>query len=275
MFEARGPVDPELGLVALVARQQVALARWQQDLEESKAALSVLLAGCAEGWPKTAVPGVEHLEGKDAIHTRMRHLTVSCQWEASSFAPGGTQSAASLPASRVLDEEAMSRGVRLRRIHLDSIRNHQPALDDATWLAEAGGEVRTIATLPLHMLIVDRRLALVPMNTESDEAVAVMISVDGVLAALLALFNAVWKTAVPLGSPRRRDSAGLSGQEKSVLTLLAGGLTDEVIARRLGVSVRTARRVASDLLARLDARSRFQAGVRAAARGWINESDLD
>ena len=60
-----------------------------------------------------------------------------------------------------------------------------------------------------------------------------------------------------------------------MLRLLAGGLTDEMIARRLGVSVRTARRAASDLLSRLGARSRFQAGARAVAREWLDADDLD
>jgi DNA-binding NarL/FixJ family response regulator len=56
---------------------------------------------------------------------------------------------------------------------------------------------------------------------------------------------------------------------------LARGFTDEAAARKLGVSVRTARREAADLLTRLHARSRFQAGARAMALGWIGQDDLD
>jgi DNA-binding NarL/FixJ family response regulator len=50
---------------------------------------------------------------------------------------------------------------------------------------------------------------------------------------------------------------------------LAEGHTDEAIAKRLGVSHRTARRIASDLMDRLGARSRFEAGVRAVQQGWL------
>jgi len=46
--------------------------------------------------------------------------------------------------------------------------------------------------------------------------------------------------------------------------------TDEMVARKLGVSVRTVRRMASELMAELGARSRFQAGVRASERGWLD-----
>lgn len=56
----------------------------------------------------------------------------------------------------------------------------------------------------------------------------------------------------------------LSDREWAVLRLLAQGYTDESVARTLGVSLRTARRVAAELMVRLGARSRFQAGLMAA-----------
>lgn len=57
--------------------------------------------------------------------------------------------------------------------------------------------------------------------------------------------------------------------------LLAAGSTDEVVARSLGFSVRTARRIIADLMGRLQASSRFQAGAQAVAQGWLEPSDLD
>ena len=51
--------------------------------------------------------------------------------------------------------------------------------------------------------------------------------------------------------------------------MLAEGHTDVTIAKKLGVSHRTARRVAADLLDRLSARSRFEAGVHAVQDGWL------
>jgi DNA-binding NarL/FixJ family response regulator len=55
-----------------------------------------------------------------------------------------------------------------------------------------------------------------------------------------------------------------------VVRLLAEGMTDEGVSRRIGVSLRTVRRIASDLMTRLTARSRFEAGVKAAQLGWID-----
>ncbi|MCM4081122.1 helix-turn-helix domain-containing protein [Paractinoplanes hotanensis] len=52
-----------------------------------------------------------------------------------------------------------------------------------------------------------------------------------------------------------------------MLGLLATGLTDESVAARLGVSERTVRRTMAAVMARLGARSRFQAGLIAARQG--------
>lgn len=88
--------------------------------------------------------------------------------------------------------------------------------------------------------------------------------------ALLPLFETVWDRSVPLGSDSA-DAWGnpVPGQQRELLGLLAAGLKDEVIARRLGVHVHTARRRISRLLEALDAETRFQAGAQAAVRGWL------
>ena len=50
---------------------------------------------------------------------------------------------------------------------------------------------------------------------------------------------------------------------------MAAGVTDEAAANRLGVSLRTVRRRVADLMERLDASSRFEAGLKAGRRGWL------
>ncbi|WP_018349894.1 helix-turn-helix domain-containing protein [Longispora albida] len=271
--EAIRPVSPEVGLAALLAREQTELARRHLEIEESRAAVARLLASHAELRPKMEDPEVERLIGIDAVRDRLVELASSCRWEACSLMPGGAQSAASLEASRQLDADAISRGVRLRTVYLDSVRNDPPTMAYAKWLRELGSEVRTAPTLPLRMLIVDRELALVPVDSESNSG-ALLLSGQGIVTALVALFTTVWNTALPLGSSPVRDDRGLSTQEENVLKLLGDGHTDEVIARQLGVSVRTARRITADLMQRLGARSRFQAGALSAARGWIRPEEM-
>jgi DNA-binding CsgD family transcriptional regulator len=185
--------------------------------------------------------------------------------------PGGAQSPASLRASRPLDEDALTRGVSIRTVYLESARNDAPTLAYARWLTELGGEVRTAAVLPLRMLIVDRELGLVPVNASDSRSGAILMRASGLITGLCALFDSVWRSAVPLYNRRRpRDVQGLTNQERAILNLLGQGLTDEVVARRLAVSVRTCRRIIAELMERLSAHSRFQAGAHAQAGGWLD-----
>ena len=88
---------------------------------------------------------------------------------------------------------------------------------------------------------------------------------DAVLA-LRALAESEWDRA------RAADDA-LAPSEDTLLRLLAEGKTDTAVAARLGVSPRTVRRHAAGLMGRLGATSRFEAGARAAQRGWIRITD--
>ncbi len=51
--------------------------------------------------------------------------------------------------------------------------------------------------------------------------------------------------------------------------MLRSGVTDDVAARKLGVSTRTVRRRVAAVMDLLGASSRFEAGVRAVEAGWV------
>jgi DNA-binding CsgD family transcriptional regulator/sugar-specific transcriptional regulator TrmB len=267
------PVSPEIGLESLLARQEAELTRRQHQLEDGRAALAVLVADQA-GRRNPSHPNVEELVGVDAVRDRLEQLTREAQVEVATFAPGGAHSPASLDASRPLDQQLLDRGVIVRTVYLDSVRNDPATAHYAQWLTELGGQVRTVPVLPLRMIVVDRSIALVPINPEHSTAGAAVLRSPGAVAAMTALFEQVWGIAAPLGVPRAREEGGLTAQEGAVLRLLALGETDEVVARRLGVSVRTVRRIASELMVQLGARSRFQAGARAVERGWLHAEQV-
>lgn len=60
-----------------------------------------------------------------------------------------------------------------------------------------------------------------------------------------------------------------SGRDRLILTLLAAGTSDALIARQAKVSQRTVERRIRALMDRLDATTPFQAGVKAAKAGLI------
>ncbi|WP_129308554.1 helix-turn-helix transcriptional regulator [Streptomyces sp. L2] len=263
------PVSPNLGFQLLLQRQQAELLAQQQQFAESQAAISKLLDEYSE--LRTGERhGVEYLKGIDAIQARLEELAHRSTSECLSFMPGGAQSAASLEASRPLDADLMRRGVRMLTVYLDSVRNDPATVEYAYWLHDNGGEVRTVPALPLRMVLFDREVALLPIDPDNTKKGAVQLTGPGVMSALAALFEQVWECAAPIGSSRDRDEAGLTAQEREVLRQLTSGATDEIAAKKLGIGLRTERRIVSELMGRLGARSRFEAGVLAARAGWTD-----
>ncbi|WP_035848511.1 helix-turn-helix transcriptional regulator [Kitasatospora azatica] len=262
-------VSPDVGMDLLLARQQAELAAQQLRVEASRAAAAQLIAEYTELSPTSSHSGVEQLQGLDEIRDRIAALARELHTELMTFAPGGGHRTETLDASKPNDLELLSRGVRMRTIYLDSVRNSQSTAAYASWLGALGGEVRTTPELPTRMMIFDHRTALIPVHSEDAGAGAVLLTGQGTLAALGALFENLWSTARPFDTAAPKDPTGLSPQEATIVRLLAQGFTDEAIAKRLAVSARTARRQATDLMERLGARSRFEFGVRAVQQGWL------
>jgi DNA-binding CsgD family transcriptional regulator len=106
-------------------------------------------------------------------------------------------------------------------------------------------------------------------------ASSVVVHPSGLLDALCEFFEVLWARALPLSAylAGRPNGAGdaPSSDEARLLALLTTGLTDQVMARQLGVSYRTFQRRLSGLMERLGAGTRFQLGMRAASLGWVSQ----
>ncbi|WP_406116202.1 helix-turn-helix domain-containing protein [Kitasatospora purpeofusca] len=262
-------VSPDIGMEILMARQQAELAAQQMRVETSRAAAAELIAEYAQLRPAPSHPGAEQLVGLDQIRDRLATLTREVREEVMTFAPDGGQKPENIEAAKPLDADLLARGIRMRTVYLDSVRNSLHTVEYVNWLAERGGRVRTVPSLPTRMILVDRATAVIPVRGDDTAAGAVVLTGHGTLVALCALFENVWSGAQPLGEQASRDEHGLNTQEATCVRLLAEGHTDDAIAKRLGVSPRTARRLATDLMERLGARSRFEAGVRTVQNGWL------
>lgn len=164
-----------------------------------------------------------------------------------------------------VDHDNLRRGVRYRVLVPDHARTAHGISARLGALALAGADIRTMPKVPLDALIVDRALTVLP--AERGDSVAAF-DLASVVTTAVELFERVWQTAVPFAA--QVASAGeVTDRERELLTLLFAGCTDEAAAARLNLSVRTVRRTVSQLMDRLGARSRFQAGAKAACRGWL------
>ncbi|WP_405550576.1 LuxR C-terminal-related transcriptional regulator [Streptomyces sp. NBC_01171] len=265
-------VSPHLGIEILLARQQAELAAQQQRVEASRAVAARLISEFAGQQEDVPDAGVQYLRGLESIRDYLTALNHQVRHEFLAFAPGGPQTEANMQASRPLNQRLLERGVQMRTIYLDSIRRDAATVAYAEWLMDKGAQVRTVPSLPNRMIICDRQVAIMAADSNATSVGAVVLSAPGLIASLCTLFDTTWQAAEALGTPPGREQEGLTRQQAEVLHLLAEGHTDDAIARKLGVSPRTARRFANTLMAQLDARSRFQAGVRAVQYGYLPAS---
>ncbi|MBB4909524.1 helix-turn-helix transcriptional regulator [Actinophytocola algeriensis] len=171
-------------------------------------------------------------------------------------------------AQESLQARRMGAGVAYRTLY------HQAVYDDAdlfasmTRMIDAGEDARVLADLPVKLVIGDDHIALlVPEPGRSALAGALVVHASGLLNAFCGLFETLWTLGVPVTAAE--PSVRLSDRDRTIITLMAAGLTDEAIARRLRLSRRTVVRRITALLDRLGATTRFQAGVQAANRGWL------
>jgi len=160
----------------------------------------------------------------------------------------------------------------------------RPALAEPGVVAETleslrdGVQIRVTESLPIKLILADAALALVPLAAIAEgEPGAVLLHRTGLLTAMDALFEAVWRDAHPLtlsaASTLSEDSDGdvdtPTELDRQILTLLLAGLTDPVVASQLGLSLRTLQRRLRHLMDLAGAASRMQLGWYAAREGWV------
>ncbi|RAJ31758.1 regulatory LuxR family protein [Kitasatospora sp. SolWspMP-SS2h] len=254
-------VDPAIGLADLLARQEAELAERQATLAASRAAVTRMVADRAGHG--------ERLLGMDAILHRLERMGRDTTREVIRIQPGN-QRPEDLDASQPNDAAALARGIAIRTLYQDSTRHQPHTVTYAHWLHSHSGEVRTSPTVPQRIVIVDRREALVPIDPGDNRKGALYVTEPGLLHSLTDLFDQAWNTAVPLGTTTPQDPAtGLTTTERELLSLLGTGLTDDAAGQRLGFSSRTVGRHMASIMERLNATSRFEAGIKAAQRGWL------
>ncbi|MFF8597440.1 LuxR C-terminal-related transcriptional regulator [Streptomyces sp. NPDC015232] len=267
------PYSPDVGFSFLLSRAEAELGRRRRQVEQAGRAVAGILAGYAERPGHAAHTAhrdpVDRITGLDAVRERLEDLAAGARAECLSLLPGGAQLPDTMDASKPLDQLALERGVRIRSVYQDSFRNDPPTVEYVRWYCGLGGEARTVPVVPMLMVVVDREAALVPLDPEDGRAGALEVRSPGLVHALVVLFDRIWEAGTPFGEAPRRDEHDLSPQERELLMLLGIGCTDDIAARRLGVSLRTVRRMSSELMSRLGARSRFEAGVRAVKEGWL------
>ncbi|MFC1416675.1 helix-turn-helix domain-containing protein [Streptacidiphilus cavernicola] len=259
-------VDPRVGLTTLIHARRL-------ELERTTAAVDIYAAEFHERMLRTDPQRlVELVEGPAAITARLTELMAGAKEEVLAFdAPPYVT--ADQTASRS-EHELLARGVRVRAVYATEVLAIPDRADRLRGLVLLGEQARVLPRVPLKMVVIDGRDAVIPLtaSAEGTRSIAALVHRSRLCDALVELFEASWQQATPVFSaeaPETDAHPDLGEGEHALLHLLHAGLKDEAISRQLGISERTVRRRVTSLISRLGATSRFQAGAQAVRRGWL------
>ncbi|WP_066375284.1 LuxR family transcriptional regulator [Herbidospora mongoliensis] len=170
----------------------------------------------------------------------------------------------SLPAARqVINNNMQATGLDVSKLLSPAALADEAARLHLHEVASKGVHVRISSTpLPHETIIIDRRVMILAGRDRPGPREYTVTTSPTLVGGVYALFQAAWETATDLADFLHGDAPHLDADSLAVLRALGAGHTDETAARQLGLSLRTYRRRVAELMTKLEAASRFQAGLR-------------
>lgn len=265
--------SPERVLHELVAEQRRQLGQFQRGLDAVQGLLRLVADPQTSG--RISVEA-EYFTDRARLRQRLYDLDVLCQGELLCMR-GTFPEPEDLADSLEADLAMLARGVTIRLLVSAGAARRPGASRFLSALSDHGAEIRLAAAVPLQLNIVDRRMTVLALHLAGDGARPpedILFHSTRLALCFARVFEHHWDVSLPYGrDPGRGEPAEeWTPREREILALLASGAKDEAIARRLGCSERTLRRLLAALVRKLGAESRFAAGVRAARLGLLDGS---
>lgn len=260
--------SPHVAIGALAARREEEIARARDSVETLS----------NEMRQQSGPPPEELLEivtGQSSVGRNFMQLNLSARREVRAFVRPPFAADVSQPT--ISQDTALRRGVRVRGIY-DVSAFETPGLLEAARRLVGEGEQARVASVPIKLVIVDSKIAMLPLTSDDQHAAhsAVVVHRSTLLDALISLFETVWRSASPLRwtgeeLDRPEPDERLTSFDAEILSLLSAGLKDETVARQLGLSLRTLQRRLRELFESFGARTRFQAGFAVSRDGVLDD----
>ncbi|MFD3535277.1 transcriptional regulator TrmB [Streptomyces sp. NPDC058664] len=261
---------PAMALGALIGQRRDGLRTAEQALvtlaEEHRAAMT----------DSSITDLIEIVTGVDAIRHRFLQVQQAARTQVRSFITAPF--VALPPDENTAEPMALDRGVLFRAVLDREVLAEPGIVRDAVDSLRNGVQLRVADHVPMKLVLADADLGLVPLAvTPAGEPGAVLLHRSGLLDAMDALFETVWRTAQPLelsGTGGESEAAvevgphGPTELDRKILALLLAGLTDLTAAAQLGLSPRTLHRRLRHLMDMAGVRTRMQLGAHAVRNGW-------
>ena len=226
-------------------------------------------AGLAQVWrksPETA-RGPFTLVHDAAIDPFIAGLVAECEDEMLTAQPQTGRNRKALAEAAGRDTAMLERGRKMRTLYQHSARRQAITRKYVTAVTALGAEVRTLDEFFNRMIIIDRRVAVIPGREDVRSAMA--IREPSIVAYLADIFERTWERGRPFTMTRETSTMSAIAAEQRAMTIrmLIEGHSDPVSAKRLGVSARTYAGYVADLKEEYEADTRFQLGYTMGSLG--------
>jgi len=202
-----------------------------------------------------------------AIQPYIDGLVAECEEEMLTAQPQTGREAALLAAATVRDTAMLDRGTKMRTLYQHSARRSAITHDYVAAVTERGAEVRTLDEFFNRLIVIDRRVAVIPGKQE-DLTTAIAIREPSVVDYLVDVFERAWERGRPFTSRETGLLKDIAAEQRAMtIRMLIEGHADPVSAKRLGVSPRTYAGYVADLKQEYVAETRFQLGYTMGQRG--------
>ncbi|MFG2328486.1 LuxR C-terminal-related transcriptional regulator [Streptomyces sp. NPDC048604] len=265
-------VAPEAALIRLFSAEERQTAAHLQLVSKIRSGISTLVRDYSRlAEERRDSVEVQILPDPTLVNAFLEDAGSAARSRMRSMHPGGPPPEELIDDMLLRDKEMESRGIRVEALYLRRTAEVPFMAGYLTDAVRPGREARTADYLPLRMILFDDDLAVLPIDPEDSRQGAVAVHGKTLVRSLHALYDYCWYNATP--SPLLQTCGTvdlvLDSQELVIVRMLADGVKDEVIARRLGISSRTLSRTISGLMERLGAQTRFQAALRIAESGLL------
>jgi sugar-specific transcriptional regulator TrmB/DNA-binding CsgD family transcriptional regulator len=261
-------VEPSLAGSVLIAKREHELRRLQQHLNKLDEAFH------AEKSANRLTDDIEIIKGAPSIWRTFIRVQRHAQQEIRAFDKPPYFVAAGEHGDEGPNlEERRSLATRTvtYRVVYDQESLAIPGRLENIWEGIKHGERAKIGTtLPVKLVLSDNTLAILSSPTDYHNSTAYLIHPSSLLDMTAALFETTWTQALPISKTTTTGNQNTTNpRQRQLLTLLASGATDEVIARTFGWSIRTVQRHIHQLMQQTGTRTRFQIGMEAVRRSWL------
>jgi len=202
---------------------------------------------------------IVELRGMDRINKFIQAALTDCRRELLTAQPHGRRPEKVLREAVERDLKVLDRGILMHTLYQHAARHSPVTRDYVAQVGASGAEVRTLDEFFRRLIVIDRRLAIIPGEAGDQDALAIYDK--SLVSYLVDIFERSWERALPFTDNEVQTHRDIAADTRRMtIRMLVEGHSDPASAKRLGVSTRTFAAYIAALKEEYGVQTRFQLG---------------